>query len=165
MLALPDRIRTGHMNRTIPVPSRLQLYNVRDRYEGPAKEYDFLKQTDNYKKLSKALAKYGLQFTDVSALLYEGDRGYNQRFVAMTNHPFVFWYKYVGYAAQGGQNHIWVSGRRIKVSRFLACSQALQKALIANDYKTIIKVAVKDKMIKSPSDEIYWLNEGRYLWS
>lgn len=135
-MTLPARIPTGYKGRTIPNPQFLS-YLATETYQGPAADYNFRKQTANKDKLVAALAQHGIQFTEVSSLIYTGDRGYNQRFVVMTTHPAVMWYKYVGFIAQSGQNHLFIHGRRIKVSLFLGLREEEQAALVSGSESEI----------------------------
>jgi len=162
---IPNRIRTGYKDRTIPAPAQLagtetvwgSFATYRAAYEGAAKGYDFLKQTQNFNGLRTALERNGIKFTEVSAILYDGDRGYNQRFVALTSNPGVLWYKYVGFIAQSGQNHIFIHGKRIKVSYFLAQPPAVQDALLHNDMDEV------DRLVKP--GHLKWLDEAGAYWN
>ena len=145
-MTFPDRIHTGYKDRTIPNPALLgarggsrysrqtdwgEYKNRREVHQGPISGYNFRKQTANKDKLEAVLAQHDIKFTDVAGILYDGDRGYNQRFVVLTTHPKVLWYKYVGYIAQSGQNHLFIHGRRIKVSLFLGLREEEQAALVS----------------------------------
>jgi hypothetical protein len=162
---LPDRIRTGYKDRTIPNPAGLAgqstwfgvFENSREVYQGPVSGYNFRKQAENFIKLKNVLEANGIKFTAVSGLLYNGDRGYNQRFVVLTSHPAILWYKYVGFIAQSGQNHIFIHGRRIKVSLFLAQLPEVQTALLHNRMDEV-DMLVKDGHLK-------WLDESAAYWN
>ena len=144
-MTFSDRIHIGYKDRTIPRPALLantsthfgDFRNSREVYQGPVSGYNFRKQTANKDKLVEELAPHGVHFTEVSGLLYDGDRGYNQRFLVLTNHPKVMWYKYVGFIAQSGQNHLFIHGRRIKVSLFLSLTDDEQAALLSGSESEI----------------------------
>ena len=168
---LPCRFNTGVRNVTIPNPAHLLaiaesrnkrsdggpngLDNFRP-YEGPVDDYDFEKQTDNFKKLSAILEKNGTKFTQVASAHYKGDLHTNHRFVAITEDGSLLWHKYVGFAAQSGQNHVYVAGMRIKVSLFLGLTEAQQRALIGNARSFIGLLFTKEELER--------LNEDKTLW-
>lgn len=152
-----NRIRTGFKDRTIPNPSTLSYSGLREVYEGPVSGYDFKKQKANFVKLENALFDAGVQFTEVSGIVYDGDCGYNHRFVVLTNRENVLWYKYVGYAAQGGQNHMFIHGCRIKVSIFLSESADVRRALLDNRLDDV------DRLTKP--GHLDYINESKDLWS
>lgn len=162
---LHDRIRTGYKDRTIPNPAGLagqstwfgEFRNSREVFQGPAEKYNFRKQAENFIKLKNVLERNGIKFTLASGLLYDGDRGYNQRFVVLTDKPGILWYKYVGFIAQSGQNHIFIHGKRIKVSYFLAQPPGVQDALLHNDMDEV------DRLVKP--GHVKWLDEAGAYWN
>lgn len=170
-MTFSDRIPTGYKDRTIPNPALLgasgasrysrqtdwgEYKNRREVYQGPVAGYNFRKQTANYEKLVAALVQHSIHFTDVSGLLYDGDRGYNQRFLVLTTHPKVMWYKYVGFIAQSGQNHLFIHGRRIKVSCFLAMKEEEQAALLSGSDSEINYYFSGKKLELIDEADCYW---------
>lgn len=140
-MKLGERIYTGIGNRTIPNPATLHSWDKDARtFQGDADDYNFDKQTENYKKLSAVLNANGLKFAQVAAAHYEGDSHTNHRFVVTTAGGELLWHKYVGYAAASGQNHVFVAGMRVKVSHFLVRSAAEQHALLSGDKRLIESV-------------------------
>lgn len=155
-MQLPVRIRTGYKNRTIPNPNRVPFgtyEDPNDKYQGLVEGYDFRHQNSNYLKLKKALKKFGVSFTKVTGMTSKGDTGRNHRFIVLTDNKAILWYKYVGYAAQSGQNHLYLHGRRVKVSCFLNAETEVQRALVTNVIPA--KLATK----------VEYLDESGTLWN
>jgi hypothetical protein len=132
---LPNRIPTGVRNTTIPNPVVVALreYSNVTSFEGSVAKYRFERQAVNFSNLQGVLRYHNKDFDQVAAVHYKGDLGINHRFVVTTRDGSLLWYKYVGFAAQSGQNHVFVAGMRIKVSRFLGYSPAMQGALLRGD--------------------------------
>ncbi len=139
----PQRFRTGVRNTTIVNPAWLHenfdsneygaircMGTTAETFQGLCSDYDFRLQTKNFKALQEILKRNGTDFLYVAAARYMGDVR-NHRFVACSADGSLVWNKYVGYIAQGGQNHIYVSGMRIKVSVFLGLSDYKQDALLS----------------------------------
>jgi hypothetical protein len=77
----------------------------------------------------------------------------------LTDDPKVLWVKYVGYSAQSGQNHLYIHGRRIKVSVLLKCTPEQQTALLHND-EGLLAVA-----LQCESDWLKRVDESGTLWN
>jgi len=154
---LPNRIPTGLRNTTIPNPVDLKgKRGYRNAYQGSVDGYDFLKQRQNFEDLQARLAESGEMLVEVAGVMYDGDNGYNHRFVATNKSGTIVWHKYVGYAAQSGQNHVFIHGRRIKVSVFLKLGLGERHALISGKEDFINKVFTKKRMS--------FLDEAGSLW-
>ena len=132
---LPDRIHTGVRGVTIPNPAiwAAQRYREVTSFEGDVRNYCFERQAVNFSNLQGVLRYHNKDFDQVAAAHYKGDLHRNHRFVVTTRDGSLLWYKYVGFVAQGGQNHVFVAGMRVKVSRFLGYSPAMQGALLRGD--------------------------------
>ena len=132
-MLFPNRFHTGCRNKTIPNPASCH-YARRDPeavvYEGPVSAYDFKKQEQNRQKLEAVLRRNGTHLSVIASARYKGDRGENTRFAAASADGKLMWYKYVGFSAQGGQNHVFVCGMRIKLSTFLKMSEEDQSLLL-----------------------------------
>lgn len=131
---IPGRIATGFRRTTVPNPA--VLFNGAEDsvvFQGPVAEYDFLKQTDNFISLQAVLMRNGDEFTQIASAKYKGDLHINHRFDVLTKSGKVLWHKYVGHAAQSGQNHIFIHGRRLKISMFLKLDPDQQDCLVQND--------------------------------
>lgn len=152
----PTRFRTGVKNTTIPNPAILEKDNGKV-FQGTADAYDFEKQVDNYQRLRAVLSANNKQFHLVCAAHYPDDRGTNHRFVVTTKDGCLLWHKYVGFSAQSGQNHVFIAGRRIKVSRFLEFSSVQQSALLSGDETRI-------QYHFSPA-ELRYMDEAGTLWN
>jgi hypothetical protein len=124
----PARFYTGIRNTTIPNPA--VLYSGARTFQGLCSDYDFERQTDNFNALRQVLLANGTDFLYVAAAHYKGDLHTNHRFVACSADGRLMWNKYVAHVAQGGQNHVFVNGMRIKVSVFLRRTPVEQTALL-----------------------------------
>ena len=155
---LPERIATGFRNTTIPNPALLSEARKwpAKAFQGKAKDYNFERQTENFKKLRAVLQANGTDFAEVASAHYPGDLHTNHRFVVSTEDGSLLWHKYVGYAAQSGQNHVFIGGRRIKVSCFLELEEPQQRALLSGN-KTYIGLVFDEKKLK-------YLDEAGTLW-
>ena len=153
-----DRFRTGVRDTTIPCPASLHRGEPGAKvFRGPSVTYNFEKQTENYLKLRRVLMTYGKDFNQVSSAHYRGDLHTNHRFVVTTVDGSLLWNKYVGFVAQGGQNHVYVAGRRIKVSNFLGLKPAEQRALLSGKEDEIAAVF--------SVTQLRYLDEARALWN
>lgn len=153
----PHRFRTGYKNTTIPNPARLNNYLGMRNFEGDVVGYNFEKQADNFRQLQEVLNPNGIHFTTIASTHYTGDCHTNHRFVVLTDNPAVIWVKYVGYAAQGGQNHLYIHGRRIKVSVLLRCTPEQQTALLHNNERQLA--------YEFTPDRLRLINESGTLWN
>ena len=156
---LPERIRTGFRDTTIPNPAYLHR---RDRaaktFVGAAKDYNFERQTENFKKLRAVLQANGTDFAEVASAHYPGDLHTNHRFVVSTKDGSLLWHKYVGYAAQSGQNHVFISGRRIKVSYFLDLTDVQQRAVLSGNLSYMALAGLDTAAMKR-------MDEAGTLWN
>lgn len=157
MLYTEHRIPTGYKARTIQNPLFLSGYNDLKTQVADVMLYDWKKQKANFDSLANILKEYGHPLETVASARYKGDRGENHRFVAADATGKVLWYKYVGYVAQGGQNHLWLHGFRIKVSSFLRLNPAKQNALVQGDPAHIALVFTEK--------ELKILNDSTVLWN
>lgn len=168
-MKFPTRFATGVRNTTVVNPAwlhrthtsneygRLRDFSVPvDTFEGLCSEYDFGLQSRNFKALQDVLHRHGTDFLYVAAARYKGNVR-NHRFVACSADGSLVWNKYVGFAAQGGQNHVYVAGMRIKVSVFLGLKKTEQNALLSGSKRKI------DSAIGSR--KIGWMNEDGELWN
>lgn len=164
----PTRFATGIRQVTIPNPAALYSRPASGRwgsprpdnartFEGLCSEYNFEKQTDNFKRLQAVLRANGTDFLYVASAHYRGDLHTNHRFVACAADGSLLWHKYVGFVAQGGQNHVFVGGMRIKVSIFLKLRADEQRALLSNS-RSLIAATFETKKLR-------WMNEDKTLWN
>jgi hypothetical protein len=144
---IPERIRTGYRETTVPNPANLfSGIDTAETFQGDASKYNFLKQTQNFKVLQSILERNGDGFTKISAAKYKGDLHINHRFDVLTESGKILWHKYVGHAAQSGQNHIFIHGRRLKISVFMKLDPDQQDCLVRNDEFMIGKMFTPAKL-------------------
>jgi len=154
----PTRFETGYRQVTIPNPAYLRRNDLTARtYEGLCSDYDFEKQTTNFQRLREVLRKNGTDFLYVASAHYRGDLHTNHRFVACAADGSLLWNKYVAFVAQGGQNHVFVGGMRIKVSVFLKLTPDEQRALLSNSRSAI------DAHFDAAKKR--WIDEGKRFWN
>lgn len=154
----PTRFATGIRQVTIPNPAALNRNSGTGRvFEGLCSDYDFEKQTTNYRRLREVLRANGTDFLYVASSHQRGDLHTNHRFVACAADGSLLWNKYVAFVAQGGQNHVYVGGMRIKVSIFLKLKADEQRALLSNSRSAI------DAMFDTA--KVRWVNEDKQLWN
>lgn len=165
----PTRFATGIRQLTIPNPARLHRstneygwfgrlrHGNAKTFEGLCSEYSFEKQTKNFKRLQAVLRANGTDFLYVASAHYRGDLHTNHRFVACAADGSLLWNKYVGFVAQGGQNHVYVGGMRIKVSIFLKLTPPEQRALLSNSRSAIDS--------HFDAKKLRWMNEDKTLWN
>lgn len=166
----PQRFFTGVRNTTIPNPAWLhdnfesnefgrlrRQGNIAKTFQGLCSDYNFKKQTRNFLRLRKVLLENDTDFLYVAAAKYSGDLHTNHRFVACAADGSLLWNKYVGFVAQGGQNHVYVAGMRIKVSVFLSLRNYEQRALLSGSRKTIL--------VKVDPSKLWSLDEADDLWN
>ena len=157
MQILPDRFHTGIRNTTVPNPAVIYQNGGKTRtFAGKVEDYDFKRQTKNYLALKKVLENCGKKFSYVAAAQYGGDLHTNHRFDVLTEDGSVLWHKYVGFAAQSGQNHLFMHGMRIKVSRFLSLEEPRQRALLSGS-------GIWIGLVFTPK-ELDYINEADKLW-
>jgi hypothetical protein len=154
----PERFHVGIRQVTIPNPAHLHRNNPAARtFQGLCSDYNFEKQTENYIRLRNVLRDSGTDFLYVASSHSRGDLHTNHRFVACSTDGSLLWNKYVAFVAQGGQNHVYVGGMRIKVSTFLGLQQHEQRALLGG-HRSIIELTMDPKRMK-------YLNEDKTLWN
>jgi hypothetical protein len=163
----PTRFATGIRQVTLPNPAyRYRNGSFNDygqrlgdsvTFEGLCSDYDFEKQTTNFRRLREVLRANGTDFLYVASAHYRGDLHTNHRFVACSGDGRLLWNKYVAHVAQGGQNHVYVAGMRIKVSVFLKLNARKQRALLSNSHSLITSTFDAAK--------IRWMNEDKTLWN
>jgi len=170
-MKFPARFRTGIRNTTIPNPAQLHQTAVAtprgwpmrlgaaETFEGLCVDYNFRLQMGNYLALRCILRRNGTDFLYVAAARYMGDQR-NHRFVACVKDGSLLWNKYVAYSAQGGQNHVYVSGMRIKTSIFLTLTDHEQDALLSNSKSKIEKAFGSNHVAR-----LKFLNEADQLWN
>jgi hypothetical protein len=158
----PERFIVTESGRSIPNPAvlghRFKGYTDARQFQGRVEDYDFERQATNFANLEKVLVANGTKFGLVAAAHYKGDLHTNHRFVAAAEDGSLFWYKYVAHVAQGGQNHVYVAGMRVKVSLFLGLPAHQQKALLSNSVSKIAASGLTEERLK-------FLNEINDLWS
>ena len=156
---LPERIRTGFRDTTIPNPAYLHRRDKSAKtFVGYANNYNFERQTENFKKLRAVLQANGRDFAEVASAHYQGDLHTNHRFVVSTNDGSLLWHKYVGHAAQSGQNHVFISGRRIKVSCFLDLTDVQQRAVLSGNLSYMALAGLDTAAMKR-------IDEAGTLWN
>lgn len=159
---LPNRIPVNIRNITIPNPALLYQRDTdpsTQTFQGLTEYYDFKRQTKNYQELSKVLKDNNIEFQYVASAQYRNKRhrANHHRFVVTTKCNTVVWHKYVANHPQSGQNHLFLSGIRIKVSVFLSLSKDKQNALLSGD-KVFVKLYFDPKELK-------YLDETDLIWS
>jgi len=153
----PTRFATGIRQVTIPNPANLHRNDPTARtFEGLCSEYDFKLQTTNFRRLREVLRANGTDFLYVASALYKGDLHTNHRFVACAADGSLLWHKYVGFVAQGGQNHVFVGGMRIKVSIFLELKADEQRALLSNSVSACQALFDAAKVRRMNEDKTLW---------
>lgn len=155
----PTRFKTGVRSVTIPNPAWLHR-NTPDAkvFEGLCSDYNFDRQGMNFIRLQEVLERNGTNFLYVAAAKYQGDLHTNHRFVACAADGSLLWNKYVAHVAQGGQNHVYVGGIRIKVSVFLGLHDFQQDALLSWSQRRIA-IAFRHEI------RLRYLDESRDLWN
>ncbi len=159
----PNRLIVTESGRSVPNPAVVCVtgngYENATQFEGHCDDYNFERQAINFSNLQKVLVANGTKFGPIASAHYKGDLHTNHRFVAAAEDGSLFWYKYVAYVAQGGQNHVYVAGRRIKVSVFLNLPDYKQTALLSNS-KLMLMSAFGSQL-----QQLNWLDEIDQLWS
>ncbi len=162
-MTFPNRFIVTSSGREIPNPAALCVtgngYENATQFEGRCDDYNFERQAVNFSNLQKVLVANGTKFGPIAAAHYKGDLHTNHRFVAAAENGNLFWYKYVAYVAQGGQNHVYVAGRRIKVSVFLGLTSEQQTALLSGSESAILLSFNGDER------RVKYLDEINDLWS
>jgi len=154
----PTRFYTGVRQVTVPNPAHLHRNDPTARtFEGLCSEYNFEKQTENFQRLQEVLIENGTRFLYVASAHYKGDLHTNHRFDAVAENGSLLWHKYVGHVAQGGQNHVFVGGMRIKVSIFLERTKAEQRALLSGE-RLLINLVFDESRMR-------FMNEDKTLWN
>lgn len=118
-----------------PVGMKSRIPFLTQTYAGHPSKYPFPSSVmmEHYRTLKGILAKYNLEFKMLGAHTYNGNGSYTARwananatskltkFIAFAgdpwNSPFV-WYKYEGFTAGGGHNHVYLDGQKMKLSDF-----------------------------------------------
>ena len=99
-------------------------------YEGGIEKYIFnTVQENNLKKIQEIICGFFPKLTTISAVSFNGYRHYLRvetdkpirltKFVAWNEDKSVVWYKYEGTTAGGGQNYIYLAGKKMKLTNFL----------------------------------------------
>ena len=91
-------------------------------YEGAIEEINFKNQTNNFKKLSAKLDKFGLFFDYIWYGKFNIGQSTLYHFVVKTNNNRVYWRKYEGNTKGSGQNYIYIDGKKYKTTDFLRWS-------------------------------------------
>ncbi len=167
-MALQERFRTGVRNTTVPNPALMSELSGAQVYSGLASQYDFLKQKENHQRLRACLQRAGLDFTLAHAVTFQSDTGWCyensircHRFVVETTDPGVLWYKYVAGHPGSGQNHLFVHGRRIKVSQFVSTNEywrleeSVQVALLTNNRQLLELLAANGQRVPKGDDQLW----------
>ncbi len=93
---------------------------------GEVDNFNFEKQTQNYERLKKILARFNIHFE----LIWEGkfrneeDKIYS-RFLVKSACGRIFWRKYYGMSVGSGQNFMYIDGRKVKTTKILKASNEL----------------------------------------
>ncbi len=140
-----ERIPTGVRKTTIPNPGTWTKNN--SYYLGPVGQYhNWAKQLNNFNALQAALEAVGSELEWVGVSTIEGDSGYPNytprdlvTFVSVSKCE-----KYEGMSAGGGQNRVYVDGKMLKLTEFLAMDPADRRDLFVN-LKQVL-VAYKNEM-------------------
>ena len=134
---LPKRFPTGIRKTTIANPAR-GLANALD-YQGDVSGYQFGGQASNFLKLQAILKENGTELGPIAASTYPSGSGWYgdfvgrklTRFVSCSKDGSLMWEKYEGSIPGGGQNHVFMAGRKMKLTGFLALKPELQRALLS----------------------------------
>jgi hypothetical protein len=153
----PQRISIGIRSKTIPNPALEYKSDKKATvFQGKVANYNFKKQQENFLKLQAVLAANGTTLDTITSARYVGDRGENTKFVAVSADGKLMWYKYVGFIAQSGQNHVFVCGMRIKLSYFLEMAENEQRALLSGDKMWAWLVLGNDRVKRLDEDGTLW---------
>lgn len=96
------------------------------KYNGLINNFKFrcqgLNQTNNYNKLKSSLLPFNIQLSYVAIKIDKPIYSINRirtQFIAKSNNNEVIWYKYEGPLLGGGQNYLYIYGKKIKLSDWL----------------------------------------------
>lgn len=148
------RIATGVRQTTIPAPGDQKMRKLSQKVMDTT---PWGGQFSNFQQLRTILARNGLAFKTIGIYVNEkGTPAYTARDrsknVTLITYLLVcpghmVWYKYEGYTAGGGQNHVFVANRKIKLTAFLEFSDDEQDRLLMGK-APIASEAVKELMRK-----------------
>jgi len=96
------------------------------RYIGPINKFKFrcdgLNQTKNYNKLKESLKPFNINLSNIIIKIDKPIYSINRirtQFITSSNNNEIIWYKYEGPLLGGGQNFLYIYGRKIKLSEWL----------------------------------------------
>jgi hypothetical protein len=139
----PCRIRIGIDKKTVEFPT--------DTFVGHPDDFVFSKTfTKQYEQLKSILEQVGVELCLLGVHKYKGyahhsTRSSNERtanmlkFVMLAGDPYdpdFVWYRYAGQTAGGEQNRVYVGGKEIHMSTFLAYDPFKRAMLCYPDKKT-----------------------------
>ena len=128
---LPEYIPTGAPNGA-KITNPAHMFRGAQNctiFEGSVNSYSWKHQLDNYTRIQEDLKRNGTELLVVASANYPAERGRLTCFVSMSEDGKVVWYKYEGYVPGGGQNHIYIKGRKMKLTTFLDMKVEDQDAL------------------------------------
>jgi len=146
----PVRFATGIHKTTIANP--YTLYSGErgsEVYQGDVGGYDFKWQIGNFLRLNEVLKANDTELGPLVAATYAADHNlYSNpgttrnltRFVSCSKDGSLMWEKYEGNTPGGGQNYVYVAGRKIKLTVFLEMEEGQQRALLSGN-ELLIRLA------------------------
>lgn len=110
------------------------------RYDGPWDEFlgahmaPYVKQRRNYAELAATLAPHGIRLDHVWAGQFSGDHDQRRMtWLACDEARTVFWHKAESPGMGTGHNHVYIHGRRMKLTTWLAMPLGDQLAVLRGD--------------------------------
>ena len=133
----PKRFPTGIRKTTIVNPA----FGNKDAtdYQGDVSGYVFKGQAQNFLSLQAVLKENGTELGPIAASTYPAETWWYYsskcrnltRFVSCSKDGRLMWEKYEGNTPGGGHNHVFMAGRKMKLTGFLALKPELQRALLS----------------------------------
>jgi hypothetical protein len=129
---LPEKISTG----TGRIKNPVHIYRGEEGctvFEGSVNNFDWKRQLHNFEKLQEVLKRNKEELIVIAAAnfpilrwRYPGSHVMKTSFIAVSGSGKCIWYKYEGSSPGDGQNHIYINGKRMKLSAFLNFSEKKQ---------------------------------------
>lgn len=151
---LPERIKVGIRDKTIPTPARLyQHSNTCIVAECDANSFDFEKQTKNAQLLKQVLLENETDFHYISYANFPRVNGRGRRFVVTTTNNSLIWCKYATFSGQSDQNEVYVAGMRLHLSTFLRLTQTQQRTLLSNN-RALVELVFDKNTLKHINNDV-----------
>lgn len=122
------------MDKYIHLTNTVRIKNPCNKgffYQGPIQGYSFNTQQSNFDQISKKLYSVNKFLTTIYVGKYPAKHHNNLLtcFLALSDDKSVAWYKYEGNTNGGGQNMIYINGKKIKTTHFLSLDESGVKDL------------------------------------